>query len=830
MPPLSWNLPVFVLVPELDRIMRCEESDRMGEEYAKSRDWRVLARRPPMFDETRHAAARKALSEAQAAFGSAGWNVAMWIVAARPSVAEGTRSLDLDMSEDTLEIFREWLRREYRDIEALNRQWGTRFVSWHMVRPETADECLARNFPPSRAPAEESISRPAESGRPGGSGTAACGGTGGGAPDRPGTEAGQGGGNFNFSAWADHKAFMDWAMARVLVEYRDALRESDPAARVGAAWLPAPAPYGGHDPDRLDRSLDALLGCLSDIRGEIFRSFSATGWTLSALNALDPDAERNLWLGWLRGDSGALISLPPDHARVPEWLARASAELNGGITFLRDLCLREDGGVILYWSPASARVMWMLDAARSAAGGRGRTMDGDESGASRSYQAAISSWAALLRDIGIPFRFAGPTDLLDGRLKRRTRILILPRTVALSDEEAAAIREWLLSGRLLVADFGTGTFDGRGKRRDVGALDDVFGIERLSAECLEEFGAWRGDKGAHLIAPLDPVSGVSKGVSSSDLRIAEPGLRALGARAGGTAACGAAAMLSKATRHGRARYLNLFVSDYSALRSSRETDFAMKDETAARNYRGMYGEPRGGEGIRWAVSATLREGGAVQFPRVLEGGNRIARNIETALFRSGEAFYAAVADVRPSSAQATASREGGLPLADGSVGSNMGRIGGERVLKLVAGSELWWYDVRAGKELGFGASTDIKTAPGDVAFVGALPYRVSRLVVRTRPVFGRGVREREVTAVVTTVGGAKPGLHVLRASITGRDGVELTGCAVNVKATEGMAQFTMGLPADAPPGLYDIRVRDAASGAVAAAERCLSADAGSPDR
>ncbi|MCX7806571.1 MAG: beta-galactosidase, partial [Planctomycetota bacterium] len=273
LPPPSAGLPLFLLVREADALMRCGEAEKIAREYARTLNWPTLSRIPPMFDDARHGTARKAVAALPASPREAGYGVAVWILADRPSVASGTWALDLDMSDGTLEIFREWLRREYGDIEVLNRQWGTRFGSWREVRPETADECLARNFPSLRAPAAGNVraaGRPAGGGdapgRPGGEGM------GGGDAERPdagapppvdggrrpekdggpgggrvatggGDEGGRigghgaatGPGNENFSAWADHRAFMDWAMARVAVEYRDALRTFDPAARVGVA-------------------------------------------------------------------------------------------------------------------------------------------------------------------------------------------------------------------------------------------------------------------------------------------------------------------------------------------------------------------------------------------------------------------------------------------------------------------------------------------------------------------------------------------------------------------------------------------------------------------
>src|SRR5204863_285464 len=62
------------------------------------------------------------------------------------------------------------------------------------------------------------------------------------------------------------------------------------------------------------------------------------------------------------------------------------------------------------------------------------------------------------------------------------RALILPRTLALSDREAAAIRDWVGRGGTLIADYLPGAFDEHCKGRATGALDEVFGVQRDAAQ------------------------------------------------------------------------------------------------------------------------------------------------------------------------------------------------------------------------------------------------------------------------------------------------------------------------------------------------------------
>lgn len=63
---------------------------------------------------------------------------------------------------------------------------------------------------------------------------------------------------------------------------------------------------------------------------------------------------------------------------------------------------------------------------------------------------------------------------------RRYRTLILPNAACLSDDQIAAIRQFVESGGGLVADFETGLYDERGRRRDANPLADLIGVSEYS--------------------------------------------------------------------------------------------------------------------------------------------------------------------------------------------------------------------------------------------------------------------------------------------------------------------------------------------------------------
>jgi hypothetical protein len=60
------------------------------------------------------------------------------------SVTVSANPFDYDYSPVTLEGFRAWLKTQYADLAALNRQWQTEFGSWDEIKPFTTDQIKNR--------------------------------------------------------------------------------------------------------------------------------------------------------------------------------------------------------------------------------------------------------------------------------------------------------------------------------------------------------------------------------------------------------------------------------------------------------------------------------------------------------------------------------------------------------------------------------------------------------------------------------------------------------------------------------------------------------------
>ncbi len=63
-------------------------------------------------------------------------------------------------------------------------------------------------------------------------------------------------------------------------------------------------------------------------------------------------------------------------------------------------------------------------------------------------------------------------------LNQQFKVIILPKTICLSQKEAQAFRHFVENGGTLVADYLCGIFDDHGKWRKTGILDDLFNIKR----------------------------------------------------------------------------------------------------------------------------------------------------------------------------------------------------------------------------------------------------------------------------------------------------------------------------------------------------------------
>ena len=327
---------------------------------------------------------------------------------------------DFDFSPVSLEAFRHWLERRYGSLEGLNRQWDRDFREWQDVMPLTAAQAIAR----------------------------------------PGE---------NFSAWADFRHWMDISFADALREGRDALHAGDPDALAAIEGAQVPG-WGGYDYSLLATAVDVFE--LYDFGNniELLRSFTPQAPVLTTSFRSDPMEKLRIWRQALRGASGLILwdekgqFAGTDGTLGPRGKAMAGqfAELRGGLAALLMNSPAGPAPVAIHYSPASFRTAWMIDQKRQ----RGARLEAATiaSHPHDDFTVLRESLCDLLADLGIAYRFISSQTLEAGEIGG-ARVLILPRSVSLSADEAEGVRRFIDQGGRVLALDRPGGFDEHGRKR-----------------------------------------------------------------------------------------------------------------------------------------------------------------------------------------------------------------------------------------------------------------------------------------------------------------------------------------------------------------------------
>jgi hypothetical protein len=338
---------------------------------------------------------------------------------------------DFDLSAVSLAAMRDWLRENYGDLAALNRQWGTAFERWEEVTPMTTDEAIKRS-------------------------------------------------DQNFSAWADFKEWMDVAFARAIKSGTDAVHAADRNAisAIEGAQIPG---WGGYDYARLAGSVDAME--LYDFGENIplARSFNPGLIMLTTSSKSGPTEAHRVWRELLRGTRGLILwdekneFAGKDGSLGDRGRAAAPyfAEIRGGIGALLINSRRRSDPVGILYSPASRRIQWLLD--RRAAGKEWSRRNASTEYEDDAIRTATQNFANALQHMGVQYRFVSSTEVGDGVLREGAyRVLILPHAIAMAPNEAAEIRRFVERGGVAIADGEPGLFDEHGQRAATPLLSEMF--------------------------------------------------------------------------------------------------------------------------------------------------------------------------------------------------------------------------------------------------------------------------------------------------------------------------------------------------------------------
>ena len=261
---------------------------------------------------------------------------------------------DYDFSPITLGKFREWLRTQYKDLNALNQQWETQFTSWDEVKPFSTDQIK------NRMASGEALPR--------------------GTTDWPTVQrlkfdpktARQNRTRWNFAPWVDFRTYMDISLAAALDDLRQGARTLDPATPVGIEGTQMPSAFGGYDLWRLSQVLDWVEPYDIGSSREILGSFMPGKPIMTTVFEKESNpARRRLWHLLLEGDRGCLVWWSEDcinwksddYALTPKAKALAPVfqELTSPLArlFLRAERVRDP--IAIHYSQASIQADWLID-------------------------------------------------------------------------------------------------------------------------------------------------------------------------------------------------------------------------------------------------------------------------------------------------------------------------------------------------------------------------------------------------------------------------------------------------------------------------------------
>jgi hypothetical protein len=436
--------------------------------------------------------------------------------------------LDFSWSEPTLKKFRIWLKAQYASLQALNQEWGTQFNSWEDVLPLTT------------------------------------------------TEAQQKG---RFTGWMDHRTFMEEVFANALRVAAETVRQVDPGSRPSISGTQVPGPSNAVNWYRLDQIVDYLQPYSDGDQDELHRT-ARPGLILTGFTGYErhgPALRHELWHRLLHGQIGASLFWHYTALNADLTLSEQGRDLSETVKEFRDEGLalllrdatRQNCGIAVHYSLLSVRGQWITDGQIDPH----EVSNGHATSAHlKRFHVNRRAWLQALEDAGYQYDLLTTEQIEAGKLPNY-RALILPDSIALSDGEVQAIRKFLMSGGLLIADTETGRMNGHATWQSAGRLDDVLGIERsefrAAADSVRASKIRFAHKGTTVdcdVVPADPALRVTMGqltAASQEIPL----------------------LIENRTGSGRSVYFNFWMTDYDELRPTPKQDsrLALLRETLSRS-------------------------------------------------------------------------------------------------------------------------------------------------------------------------------------------------------------------------------------------------------
>lgn len=411
-------------------------------------------------------------------------------------------------------LFREFLKKKYGSLEGLNAQWGTEYKGFDEIVPWNERELNRRIQDYWKT------------------------------------------GKLNFSPYFDHHAYWETLMADYVGFLNKSMREVYPDGKMGFSGMagilgtnpcvdywklvgegncPFIAMYGGYARD-----------LVSSIKPPGFKLMYWGGYdrTVSAEKKVRSEPWENLF----DHGGGIFYYIPTSYSpvfapdgrsyRSAEWIAEENRDIiENGLDFLVKAAQKSDDGVLVHYSPASIKAAKLADRVGETTG-------------FKLFNAEHSSLNAVLKDIGIQFNYVAYGQIEDEFLDPKIhKVLFLPYSQAMSDEEIGQIKNFVKNGGVVIATLKPAIYDENGKSRgDGGGLDEVFGVRQ---DALPTY------KGQTVSSTVPPFDGLEAEVGEGD-----PGVELTTGKAMADLPDGGRAVIVNDYGKGKGILLNFTTSDY----------------------------------------------------------------------------------------------------------------------------------------------------------------------------------------------------------------------------------------------------------------------------
>ncbi len=435
---------------------------------------------------------------------------------------------------------------------------------------------------------------------------------------------------WNVAAWCDFRNFMDATFAAAVQRARAMCKAEDPEALCATEGGQAPAAFGWYNYQQVVRSVDVIEPYNTANNVELIRSMNAKvailgthafsytpGKPLSDLDRVEQKRKaREIWWQLFHGYKGAIIwdnletnirFVDKNHQLTPaaEAFSEVFHEVRGGIARLILNSRRTHDGIAIHYSHASVQIHWLLENMVHA-----RDWVLNKYDVRLHFNGIRNSWTKLIEDLGLQYDFVSRDQIEAGKLSTREfRVLIMPKSVAVSEREAQEIREFVQAGGLLVADFATATMNEHGRDLGIGQLDDVFGIRRVVPQVTAGSDGGKGN-----IVAL-PIEDRKFNLSA----VAEPSVALTTGKAQG-ASGKVSNVIVNTFGNGRAVFLNLDVADYAVERLRQGSWSELPD----------------------LLQGILSQGGIRPRLRVIGANGKRIPGVEIVVYENGECEHVAV--------------------------------------------------------------------------------------------------------------------------------------------------------------------------------------------